>query len=316
MPGAIPTVDIYIRPRLTGATPVRYIDTKADKLLTPLDLPAGTFAIVVRHLSKEWGEAIAAEHTKLSGLAYLIDDDMPAALSDVELPLRYAFRTSRRYARTATQLSPYCSEIWFSTSYLQRQYRHMRSRVVPPLYIPRTQPLGEYGPTYFYHGTASHRREMEWLVEIVRQVQSRHSGAEFEIFGGWYVRRLFRGIPRVSVRRPLSWSKYLDHCNAVTFAVGLAPGLDSPFNRARSHTKFFDITRCGAVGVYSSGEPFLGQVPKGAGVFSPNFQQTWAQEILSLLADSERRARLYAVARACAAAQTEDAEFRLSRLSG
>jgi glycosyltransferase involved in cell wall biosynthesis len=292
-PGPIPTTDIFLRPRLDGsAVPVNYIDTLGAHPASA-DMGEGTFVIVVRHLPWGWARRLKRERDRLAGLAYLMDDDMPRACEDPHLPLDYAVRTSWRYSRTARALESLASEVWVSTDYLGRRYPEAAARVLPPLYIPRDTPLDFDGPTYFYPGTASHRREIEWLVEVVQRVQALHPEAEFEIFGGAHVENLFRGIPRVKVFLPLRWPEFLRYTSSVTRAVGLAPCFDSPYNRARTHNKFFDITRSGAVGIYSDAEPYRRAVPPNGGIIRPNDPDAWVDAILMLFADTARRMRMY-----------------------
>jgi Glycosyl transferases group 1 len=75
--------------------------------------------------------------------------------------------------------------------------------------------------------------------------------------------------------------------------IGLAPLLDLPFNRGRSYTKFFDITRCGAVGVYSPGSVYSEVVSHGQdGLVVELEQEVWVEAILSLAQDEPLRQRL------------------------
>jgi len=70
----------------------------------------------------------------------------------------------------------------------------------------------------------------------------------------------------------------------VHYQLGLAPCFDSAFNRARSHTKLFDITRVGAVGIYSEGLPYQGKVIDGqTGLLVPNDSRLWIEAISKLL---------------------------------
>ena len=184
-------------------------------------------------------------------MIYLLDDDIPGAMRAAELPLYYAWRTAGRYALTRRRLARVCSEVWVSTAELQRRYPEAAAQVCEPLYLPC---VNHAAPEriYFYHGSWAHRDEIAWLVPVVRELQAAQHDWCFEILGDRRVRRMFAGIPRVRVRAPLRWPDYLAHAAGAHFLIGLAPCLDTPFNRARSHAKLFDITRLGATGVYSA----------------------------------------------------------------
>ena len=149
--------------------------------------------------------------------------------------------------------------------------------------------------SYCYHGTRAHRREIEWLLPVVREVQAACPEARFEIFGDWRVRRLYRDIPRVSVRAPMTWPEYLAYSSTVRHQLGLAPCLDTPFNRARSHVKLFDITRFGAAGIYSDAEPYARRIRNGeTGWLCPNRQQDWVWMIVRALRDPQECGAVHA----------------------
>jgi hypothetical protein len=107
-------------------------------------------------------------------------------------------KTAWRYARTRRLLGQLCSEIWVSTPELANRYARFSPRLLEPNYVESKSACGKKS-VYFYHGTWAHRREIEWLVPVVRQVQEAIPGAWFEIMGTDRVRRLYRGISRVRV---------------------------------------------------------------------------------------------------------------------
>jgi hypothetical protein len=270
--------------------PLRVVDTLAQRpqraCLDDCDV------VVVRHAPSDWLRLLARDRTALGRVVLFMDDDLPAAVTAEELPLRYALRTSWRHALTCRLLSGVCDQIWVSTPELQRRYRQPGVHVLPSLWFEAgavdTTLVEPVGQDWFYHGTAAHRREIEWLLPIVREVQDALPQARFEIAGGDAVRRLFEGIPRVSVCPPLGWVEYLARTMTHPKLLGLAPCLDSAFNRARSHVKLFDITRTGAAGIYSRLEPYAGVVQDGkTGWVCENRQADWVALILRCLRDAE-----------------------------
>lgn len=289
-PGAIPTVDYYLTPRLQGVAYSRFDARVFDA--AALALPPGTFVVIVRHAAPVWLRFLEGESARWSGVAYLMDDDIPAAWHCRDVPLDYGFWTSGRYLRIARLLPLVCDRIWVSTAALQARYPG--THVVPPLpFAASRQPAPRGTRRWGYHGTRIHQRELRWLVPVVRLVQEAVPDAEFEVFEGERVARLFAGIPRVRVLAPMSWPEYLAHCHNSNLAVGLAPLLPGRFNAARSPTKAFDIARCGAVGVFSEREPYLSALAGSGAALLPDDAQTWAAEIVRLLRDDALRSERY-----------------------
>jgi hypothetical protein len=150
----------------------------------------------------------------------------------------------------------------------------------------------------FYHGTASHDSEKRWLRPIVAEAVRRNVRLVFEIIGGQGVYRLYRGLPRVNVVHQMPWSAYQAFTAIPGRHVGLAPLLDSPFNRARSYTKFFDITRCGAVGIYSPNGACAEVIRHGVdGLVIALDPEAWVEGILALVDDEPMRRHLLQNAR-------------------
>ena len=84
--------------------------------------------------------------------------------------------------------------------------------------------------------------------------------------------------------------------------------LELPFNQARSYTSFFDITRCGAVGVYAAGSAAAGMVRDGEhGLVVPMDQSAWVEAILRLAEDGALRERLWFGAQGRVRELSEDA---------
>jgi hypothetical protein len=298
-PGEIPTADLYLRENLReqfgeAVTYVNFLRTSPDDVV----LGSDTLVVVVRSAPKKWLKWLLRQQDKLAGVAILMDDDIPSALRAPELPFRYAMKTAWRYARTRRLLGQLCSEIWVSTPILARRYARFSPRLLEPIYV-ESKSADEEKAVYFYHGTWAHRQEIEWLVPVVRQVQEAIPGAWFEIMGTDRVRRLYRDIPRVRVVHPMPWKDYLAYAGTVTYQVGLAPCFDTEFNRARSHSKIFDITRLGAAGVYSNVTPYAEKVIHGeTGFLCTNEPDKWVTMLTRLLNDEKLRSSLYLKAKA------------------
>ncbi len=300
--GRSPSADIYLRSRLDapGMPPAEFIDI-ASPPPPPgaFAAPPGTglFVVICRYVTGPWLRWLEAARGDLAGVAWFADDDLPAMLRDNSLPLPYRLKIWRLYARHRRRLSALASEFWVSSEGLLARYAEQGARLLPPLYV-QADPASGAPVRYFYHGTASHRREIDWLVDVVAEVQRRDPRTVFEIAGGRRVRGLFRAIDRVVVIHPMPWSTWLADAMSRGQDIGLAPLLESATNAARSHTRFFDITRVGAAGLYSDRAPYSRFVRNGEdGLLLPDDKQDWVDSILALAGDGETRGSIVRAAR-------------------
>lgn len=301
-PGDIPTVDYYLTPRLQGLYH-RRIDARSFDATAASVLQKGAFVVIVRHASRRWLQAVRRVRDRLSGVAYLMDDDIPAAWRCRDIPLDYGLWTSGRYWAVRDRLAQVCDRVWVSTSVLQA--RHPQAQLLPPLpYLTSRPPAPAGTRRWGYHGTRIHERELRWLLPVVEVVQKSVPQAEFEVFGGPKVARWFAHVPRVRVLPPLTWPDYVQHALSSNLAVGVAPLLAGKFNAARSYTKAFDILRCGAAGVFSARTPYTA-LPQDAAVLLPDETQAWAGAIIRLLRDDDARIERYQRMKAWADALTE-----------
>jgi hypothetical protein len=293
-PGSIPTTDIYLQKRLAARFEgrVKYVDT-LKHAPGEVTLGQGVMVVIVRHAAPPWLRWLKSNRTRLSGVVFLMDDDIPAVHRSPEMPLGYALKTAWRYARSRRLLGEVCSEVWVSTKELANRYAETSPRLMDPEYV--ASPSCHASPqVYFYHGSWAHRREIAWLVPVVRQVQQIVAGAWFEVMGTDKVKRMFRGIPRVRVVHPMPWPDYLAYAATIRYQVGLAPCFDTDFNRARSHSKLFDITRMGAAGIYSSCAAYAEKIIDGqTGLLCENTEKKWVDAIVMLLNEPALCSRLY-----------------------
>lgn len=310
-PGPLPTVDYYVNPRLRALSECavchfdsRLFDGSAEML------PAGTFVIVVRHAAKRWLRWIAAESARWSGVAFLMDDDIPAAWSCRELPLDYRLWTSGQYAWVRRNLEKVCDRIWVSNERLQARYASVRPQILPPTEpFLRRASAARGNRRWAYLGTRVHRQEIDWLLPVVAAVQARSPDYQFEIFGDRHIAKRFARIPRVKVLAPRPWPDFVSHCQSSEVAVGVAPLLPGAFNAMRSEVKIFDITRCGAVGVFTQVPPYVPALNDVAAALLPNDPAVWVEAIAQLLEDDARRIDCYERASAWVAQAGHDVDL-------
>lgn len=296
--GNTASTDYFLFPYLqsTGYRP-QLVDTRQSP--NKFNRPATPGLIVLsRYLPLPWHDLI--EEYRLAGcrIVYFMDDDLFDIKALTGLPWRYRWKILRLALGQQRRLKSLCKEFWVSTPYLANKYSNLSPRLIQaspsPKLIDSTPPLVRI----CYHATASHRAELHWLVDVVRKVQSAATNTHFELFGDTRTKRLFSGIPRVSILHPMSWSQYLSWSSVVQRDIALAPLLPNAFNSARGPTKFFDYARVGAAGIYSSVPPYLGFIQEGVdGLLVENDPELWGQTIINLASDTIKRTNIAVTAR-------------------
>jgi hypothetical protein len=292
-----PSTDYYIRPflQLTGL-PVVYRDLDDDNPQFG-DLSPGTGVVIVRYLNTRWAKALRQHRQQLSDVAYFMDDDLLHPEHWVGLPNVYIKKLNKYCAAFAADIQALASVYWFSTEELRARYPYQEAMVIAPRPLPEDAETEEMwhrnsakAPVQiFYHGSATHQAEMDWLYPVMKQVLEARSRAHFELIGGHIVNQKFRNLPRTRVLHPLSWHNYVSHCRTLNAHIGLAPLLPSPFNMGRSHSKIYDITRCGAVGIYSDPSTYAAAIRNDEdGILLANQPALWVDEIVSLIDDFAR----------------------------
>ena len=288
-----PTTDFYLRPRL-HANPDVAVSWHSFDTLPPLHALDDATIVFVRYMPAAWRHAIEKVRPRLRRLVVLMDDDLLDSRATRGLPLRYRLKILRLATWQRAWLTRMRAELWVSTPYLVEKYAPLGARLLAP------RPLIESAPRacVFCHATGSHQAELEWLRPVIEQVLAQTSEVVFELTGTRRVARFYRDIPQVTVTPPMPWPAFRRFNLAPGRSIGLAPVLDTPFNRGRSATRFFDITRAGAVGLYTENGPCQSLVRNGVeGLLLANQPSLWATAILSLLEDEPRRQSLLAAAR-------------------
>jgi hypothetical protein len=258
------------------------------------DLPAraeltGAMVVFVRYVPPGWAKLVAAVRSRLHSLVFFMDDDVLDVRASKKMPWRYRLKLARFAAGRIGWLRRHNAELWVSTPFLGQKYAKWQPRLILPL--PAAAPTNLR--RVFYHGTASHDAEKRWLRPVVEEALRRDERLVFEIIGGQAVNRLYRGLPRVHVVHQMTWAAYQIFVAMPGRHVGLAPLLALPFNRARSYTKLFDITHCGAVGIYSPASACAEVVRDGVdGLVVGLDKAAWVEAILSLAGDEPFRCGL------------------------
>lgn len=273
------------------------IDT-GDKALANGQTVACESVVIVRYLPSEWIQPLREYRARGGRVIYFMDDDLMDPQVLRTLPTSYSKKIHELATRHRSLLESLCDEFWVSTAYLAEKYSCWNPKLLEPGIC-----RGDIAPaieacSVCYHGTASHKAELEWLVPVVSAIQNGNDTTRFEVFGDHRVNKMYRMFPRVAVLHPMSWPGYLAYTSSTKQDIGLAPLLLDPFNAARGPTKFFDFVRMGAVGIYSDVAPYRGFIRDGIdGILLANEPALWVQSVLELSKDTQRRKKMAAAAR-------------------
>ncbi|SEG54901.1 glycosyltransferase family protein [Marinobacterium lutimaris] len=290
--GENPSSDYFVKPLLEGGA------ARSCSLNAPVDsisVEQGMDLVFVRYLTPQWRLWVEKHRASLGRLVFFMDDDLFDLSAHQGLLLRYRWKLYRLATRHKTWLRKMNAELWVSNQWLADKYADWRPRVLKPQ-SSYTDCLPQN--TFFYHGSASHMKEIRWLLPVVEEVLQRDASFSFELIGNAEIRKLFSHLPRVHILQPMSWTAYKSLVSRPGRAVGLAPLLPSSFNQARSATKFYDITHAGAVGIYADHPVYQSLVQhEQNGLLLPMEPEVWAKAIIELGNDSNRRQTLLTHAR-------------------
>lgn len=282
--GPNPSTDYFVLPALKHeVNPV--IRCTWEDLPSAQDL-AYSSVIFVRYVPTNWKQRIAQVRSTLVRLVYFMDDDLFDYQASAGLPWKYRYKLAVHATRHQAWLQQMKGSLWVSTPWLKSKYASHNPALVEP------EPIAAQSKAcrVFYHGSASHWQEIEWLKPVIEQCIDANPGISFEIIGDHTVNQLYRSIPRVTVVHPMKWPSYQTFLATPGRDIGLAPMLDHPFNASRSHTKFFDITRAGAAGVYANDGPWRHLIEhEENGILCPMAPQAWVDAILQLASEPQTR---------------------------
>jgi glycosyltransferase involved in cell wall biosynthesis len=292
--GETATTAYYFRPRLNGH-PAVYADIGSSPAECPLmrqsDQPL--LVIVSRYITAPWLEALEGVRGRIARLAFFMDDDLPAMMTDDGLPTSARGKVATHYASHVERLSALASEVWVSTTVLAERYPEAGALVLPPLPEAEPAPPAPDGDKrVVYHGTDSHPRERRFVLRVARRLLELAPEAAVEITGDAALAREAADLPNVRVAPQTPWLDYLASQQGRSAAICLAPLHLGAVNDARAHVKAFDAARIGAAGLYADAPAYRGFVRDGEdGLVLPMEPEAWAQAVARLLtAPAERRA--------------------------
>jgi hypothetical protein len=285
--GPNPSTDYFVLPALLDQQ-IYIHRCKWDQLPQAQEL-TGSTVIFIRYIPKAWVRLINAIRPKLANLIYFMDDDLLDTSSTKALSWRYRFKVASLATWHKNWLIRQHANIWVSTPSLKEKYALLK----PTLLLPQPIHAIKGVCRVFYHGSASHNDEINWLYPIIKKVLTKNENIVFEIIGGDEVNKKYRTLSRVNIVHPMKWPAYQIFLATQGRHIGLAPLVETSFNKSRSYTKFFDITRAGAAGIYATQEPYSAIITdKKNGLLINRDPDSWVSAILLLATDENFRSKI------------------------
>ncbi len=253
-------------------------------------------------------DALAAHARRIGAtLLYDLDDDLP------NIPRSHPEAEELRpRAPVVRRILAVADAVWVSTPALADNIARMAANVtvVPNglderiwAAVPPNHPAPAGPARLFCMGTTTHERDFAMIVPaLVRLKQEFGSDVEIGLVGMTGSADLPAGIHRISVphRASLSYPGFVHWLTSSLpgWHIGLAPLLDTPFNRAKSAIKVMDYAALGLAVLASDVPVYRGSIPSGpAGQLVANEARAWYAALSWLVRNRALRLAMAAEAR-------------------
>ena len=170
-----------------------------------------------------------------------------------------------------------CDLIYVSTDYLAAllQQSFPTQQVFHGIYAPymgddiqTARHPGRRYPVLGYMGSKGHQQDLDLVVPTIQRLLDERVELEFEVFGTvkmpLQLERFGQRARSHSVQK--SYVEFLSRLSELNWTVGLAPLVDTPFNRCKAPTKFIEYSACRIPVIASDSLPYSNVIPKDGGV--------------------------------------------------
>ena len=281
-----PSTDYYVLPAISHAN--SNIIQCGFKDLPDLDYLNNATIIFVRYIPKAWMKLIDASKDRIKQIILFMDDDLLDVNATKAMPIHYRFKIFSLTTIKSGWLKKNNVRLWVSTPHLFTKYAAWN----PALILPKSISSDE-SCKVFYHGSFTHQAEVSWLRPIIEEVLKKDERISFDIVGKNDTFKLYKGLPRVTTIHPMKWPAYKTFTSNYRAQIGLVPLLNNAFNLSRSYSKFLDITRYDAVGIYTEKSECARVIEhQHSGLIAPMEPQVWIDYILKLANNQEERLRM------------------------
>ncbi|MES3674760.1 glycosyltransferase [Halomonas elongata] len=286
--GARPTEDIYflesVAPELRSeGHDVGRLDVRAWRWRLArwiLSRQLGANLVLCRTLPNRVLHWLERQRDIFGRIAYLIDDDIPAAADDEGLPAAYRRRMAH-IAAIQPRLLALADVVVASSVGLASRLAdcHDDVRILTPPLIAPLPDLSHFDESCCqvgFHGTRAHLADLQHIAPALRRLHDTSPHVSLEVMLGSHTPAELQGLERLESPNAMSWKGFRGYQQRRRIHIGLAPLLDSAFNRGKSFIKFLDISVMGGVGVYSRRPPYTEIVEHGVtGLLVDDTPQAW-----------------------------------------
>ncbi|MCP3921798.1 MAG: glycosyltransferase family 4 protein [Desulfobacterales bacterium] len=239
----------------------------------------GDYIYIVRGLSLKSWINIFKVRKKLSGIGYIIDDNIfHFSYRDRSVPLKY-LNTLINNRLKLYLFSFFISDFFVSNKKLLEFLPN--AKIIKPK--PGKEIETKNKITVFYDGSSSHVKEFDFVFKLILKLNIINKNFIFFIYANSEIKKKFSLFNNVTIMYPTSWSNYKLRKFYSPINIGLCPLLKGTLNDYRTHTKFFDITRANGVGLYSDHQVYNTIIhDKSTGVLLKNNIDEWVNAIINL----------------------------------
>ena len=240
-------------------------------------------------------------------VVYHIDDDLlqlPDSLGDDSIKRH----TKPEIVQARRDMLAGCDLVYASTAVLadvlrdrfpsQRIFHGIYAAYLPDV-LPHLPAPGD-AETIGYMGSKGHREDLELAVPAIVQLMQERPGLRFETFGTIGMPEELAAFGDRVRHYPVqkSYADFLRTLAALRWRIGLAPLVDSPFNRCKAPTKYIEYSSCGIATLASDVVVYASAVPPGGGEL---VRGDWHGALARWLDDPGRvRSHLHAARTHCA----------------
>ena len=235
---------------------------------------------------------------KSKKIILLLDDNLLDINIFSEIPFLYKLKIFLNIYCYKFFFFLFINEVWVTNRLLAEKVQQKISSNQIKIKLLKLTHKHNYKKKKFYKisylGTSSHPLELRWLKTLFEKIQQQRKDCLIEIYVNKKWRNYFRSIPRMKMSYPLDWETFFLDTSIGKSDIVLNPIFNSNFNNFRSPTKFFDITRLKAVGIYSNSKPYCDFINNNHdGILVDNNIESWIEKIFFLLDNSNERQRLF-----------------------
>ena len=269
------------------------IDLKEKKLNPSFD--NFNSVLIIRYIHNKYINALSNCIKDGKRVVLFIDDNLFGNINPFNCSIKYSFTIWWKIKRYKNVLNKYVSEIWVTNTKLKSiTTKKLTNQNISINILGLKNSLNFirkkkiYRISYF--GSSSHEKELKWLKGMLFKLQSTRNDCIIEIIVNQKWRRKLRDIPRIKMIYPMSWDSFLLDTRDHRIDIALVPLFSSNFNDTRSPTKFYDVTRLNAVGIYSNINPYKEFINNNYdGILLDNNEEEWVKKINYLLKEENER---------------------------